>query len=192
LAHPGALRYAGEVRSPKPALVALGVTIALTFAATHAGAELSPGDDSGPTSADEAPFAKGIGERSIGRPSVKLDRLEFAPSIAATGGLERHFRFALKQAARKADWGAGRRAKIEFRVTVEELTVTETGGVLNVRCTAFGRLPKGKSARSRIAFSGSASQRKKIVAHVLEIVARGVVTRLAALERERRIAAQRG
>ena len=128
----------------------------------------------------------------MGRPSVKLDRLEFAPSVAATSGLERHFRFALKQAARKADWGAGRRAKIEFRVTVEELTVTEADGVINVRCTAFGRLPKGKSARSRIAFSGSIAKRSKIVSHVLEIVARGVVTRLAALERERRVAAQRG
>lgn len=189
MAHPRALRYAGEV---KLARVALGAAVVLSLATARAEVEPAKADAAEATPPDEAPFAKGIGERSVGRPSVKLDRLEFAPSVAATSSLERHFRFALKQAARKADWGAGRRAKIEFRVTVEELVVSEADGVITVRCTAFGRLPKGKSARSRIAFSGSISQRSKIVSHVLEIVARGVVTRLAALERERRVAAQRG
>ena len=158
----------------------------------RAAADPAPSPPAEESGAERAPFAKGIGERPAGRPTVRLDRLEFLPSIGATSALERHFRFALRQAARRADWGAGRRAKIEFRVTVEELTVSEGDGVVRVRCTALGRLPKGKSARSRIEFSGSPRERQKIVSQVLEVVARGVVTRLAALERERRVAAQKG
>jgi hypothetical protein len=58
--------------------------------------------------------------------------------------------------------------------------------VLNVHCTALGRLPGGKSARSHIAFGGNPQQRERVLKSVLEIVARGVITRLAALERARR------
>ena len=58
--------------------------------------------------------------------------------------------------------------------------------MLKVRCTALGRLPAGKSARSHLAFGGNPRQRERVMKHVLEIVARGVVTRLAALERARR------
>jgi hypothetical protein len=64
--------------------------------------------------------------------------------------------------------------------------------VLKVSCTALGRLPKGKSARSRLDFGGDPRRGQKVIRHVLEIVARGVVTRLAALERERRRAVARG
>jgi hypothetical protein len=145
-----------------------------------------------PATPREAPFAPGIRERSPGRPRVKLDRLTFPRTLARSGELERHFKHKLRQAAQRADWGAGRGASIEFRVVVEELDMTEAGGVLKVRCTALGRLPKGKSARSRIEFGGDARQSQKVLRHVLEIVARGVVTRLAALERDRRRAVARG
>jgi hypothetical protein len=72
---------------------------------------------------------------------------------------------------------------------VEELTIVESNGVLRVRCTALGRLPRGKSARSHLDFGGDPKKRRAVVERVLEIVARGVVTRLAALERQRRRAA---
>jgi hypothetical protein len=176
------------VPSGKIALLTLRASLLLCLA-TWAGPATGAGDEDDPKN---APFAKGIGERTRGRPSVRLDRLEFAAQVPATRTVERHLRFALRKAARRADWGAGRHAKIEFRVLVEELTVVEADGVVSVRCTALGRLPKGKSARSRIEFSGKPAQKKKIVGQVLEIVARGVVTRLAALERERRAAARRG
>jgi len=144
----------------------------------------------GPTAravaAPAPPIAPGVVPDARGRPTVRLDRLVFPQNVPGAGALERHFRFELKRAAKRADWGAARGAKIEYRVTVEELSVSESRGVLSVRCTALGRLPRNKSARSHIVFGGSPRERQRIVNHVLEIVARGVVTRLAALERARR------
>lgn len=163
-------------------LALAGVTLALVATPAHAE----------PESAADAPFAAGIRERSPGRPSVTLDSLTFPQTLPRSAELERHFKQKLRQAAHRADWGAGRGASIEFRVVVEELELTQSAGVLRVRCTALGRLPKGKSARSRIDFGGDPKQSSQVLRHVLEIVARGVVARLAALERERRRAVARG
>jgi hypothetical protein len=143
-------------------------------------------------SAEHVPIAPGIAKpRAPGRPSVSLDALVFPADVANSPRLERHFRHMLKRAARRADWGAGRGAHIEYRVVVEELRITEEAGVLRVRCTALGRLPRGKSARSHLDFGGDPKNRRAVVERVLEMVARGVVTRLAALERERRRSASR-
>ncbi|HTQ08355.1 MAG TPA: hypothetical protein VMI54_31085 [Polyangiaceae bacterium] len=136
------------------------------------------------------PVARGIAPREAGRPSVRLDRLEFPPDVAGGAELERHFRKQLKHAARHADWGARRGQKIEFRVKIEELSVREGDRVVHVRCTALGSLPKGRTTRTFIEFGGDPGDRAKVVRHVLEIVARGVVTRLAAIERERRTGSQ--
>ncbi len=133
-----------------------------------------------------APIARGISPREPGRPTVRLDRLEFPPGVTGGAELERHFRQQLKRAAHHADWGARRGQKIEFRVKIEELSVREGDKVVHVRCTALGSLPKGRTTRTFIEFGGDPSDRAKVVRHVLEIVARGVVTRLAAIERERR------
>jgi hypothetical protein len=134
----------------------------------------------------DPPIAPGVVPDARGRPSVRLDKLVFPEHVAGARALERHFRYELKRAAKRADWGAARGAKIEYRVTVEELTVTERDGVLSVRCTAFGRLPRNKTARSHIVFGGNPRERQRVISHVLAIVARGVITRLAALERARR------
>jgi hypothetical protein len=87
---------------------------------------------------------------------------------------------------RRADWGAGAKNRIEYRFFVTELTLTEEEGVLRVRCTAVGKLPKGKTAKSRLSFSGDPHKKSELVKRVLDIVARGVITRLAELERVRR------
>lgn len=145
-------------------------------------------EDEGPRDPKDAPIAPGVEKRPPyqGRPSVRLDQLVFPEDVEGRAALERHFRRTLGQAAKRADWGAGSGAKIEYRVTVEALETRVEDGVLRVRCTALGRLPKGKSARSHIEFGGAPSERQALMRRVLEIVARGVVTRLAALERERR------
>ncbi|HEX3773721.1 MAG TPA: hypothetical protein VHV51_04600 [Polyangiaceae bacterium] len=129
---------------------------------------------------DEAPLS------AAARPKVKLDRLTFPASFNDAKDYESHLRGTLKREARRADWGAGSGSKISYRFFVEELELREDGGVLHVTCTALGRLPKGKSAKSHIVFGGDLRERKKVVEHVLDIVARGVVTRLAELERARR------
>jgi hypothetical protein len=170
----------GPFRARLLAALCLGACLVLTPALAQA------------EGANDAPFAPGIRQRAPGRPRVTLDGLTFPKTLPRSAELERHFKQKLRQAARRADWGAGRGASIEFRVVVEELAVTQAGGVLKVSCTALGRLPKGKSARSRIDFGGDPRHGQKVIRHVLEIVARGVVTRLAALERERRRAVARG
>lgn len=133
-----------------------------------------------------------VSDDSRGRPTVKLDRLEFPQGFPDAKHLERHLRRSLARAARNADWGAGRGARIEYRVKVTQLQVSREGDVLQVECTMLGKLPNDKSARSRLSFGGSAKARRAVLSQVLEIVARGVVTRLAELERERRLRYARG
>lgn len=129
--------------------------------------------------------AEPVGPR--GRPQVSLDRLVFPEGIENGLEFQRHLKLRLRREARRADWGAPTGAKIEFRFFVEELTTRLDGNVLRVACTALGRLPKGKSARSRIEYGGDPRKRSLEVKKVLEMVARGVITRLAELERERRL-----
>ncbi|MEO6600751.1 MAG: hypothetical protein ABIQ16_12810 [Polyangiaceae bacterium] len=129
-------------------------------------------DDNGPSAAD--------------RPTVKLDRLALPADLVGAKEYETHLRSALRREARRADWGARSGSKISYRFFVEQLELREESGVLHVTCTARGRLPRGKSAKSHIAFGGDPRERKKVVERVLDIVARGVITRLAELERVRR------
>jgi len=121
-----------------------------------------------------------------GQPHVKLDRLSMPSDLVGAKRFETHLRSTLRREARHADWGAGPTSKISYRFAVEQLVLREEKGVLHVTCTARGRLPKGKSAKSHIVFGGDPRERTKVVQHVLDIVARGVVTRLAELERARR------
>jgi hypothetical protein len=125
--------------------------------------------------------------RPIGRPRVSLDRLVFPDGIENGLEFQRHLKLRLRREARHADWGAPTSAKIEFRFFVEQLATRVEGNVLHITCTALGRLPKGKSARSKIEYGGDPRKRTLEVKKVLEMVARGVITRLAELERERRL-----
>jgi hypothetical protein len=124
--------------------------------------------------------------QAAGRPRVKLDRLALPADLIGAKGFETHLRSTLRREVRRADWGTGPGSKISYRFFVERLDLREEGGVLHVACTALGRLPKGKSAKSQIDFGGDPRERKKVVERVLDMVARGVVTRLAELERARR------
>ncbi len=123
---------------------------------------------------------------SHGGPRVKLDRLSLPPDLIGAKTFETHLRKTLRREVRSADWGADAHSKISYRFTIERLDVREENGVLHVTCTARGQLPNRKSAKSHIVFGGDPHERAKVVQHVLDIVARGVVTRLAELERARR------
>jgi len=124
--------------------------------------------------------------RLRGRPKVVLDQLELPADVAQAPQYKKHLRTTLAKVTRRADWGAGAKNRIEYRFFVTELTLTEKDGVLRVRCAAIGKLPKGKSAKSQLSFSGDPNKRSELVKRVLDIVARGVITRLAELERVRR------
>jgi len=129
--------------------------------------------------------ARGAEHGSNGRPKVILDQLDLAKAPLPSSE-EKYLRDVLAHEVRLADWGAGRRSQIQYRFRIDELDVVEEPSVLRIRCSATGWLPKGKTAKSRLAFGGSPKDRTELVRHVLAIVARGVVTRLAELERQRR------
>ena len=130
-----------------------------------------------------APSASG--ETAVrGRPTVVLDRLEVPPDVSRH--FERHLRHTLRRIARRAQWGAGRGHRIEYRFKLERLELAHQGSVVRVTCTAVGQLPRGRTARSHLVFGGDAGKRDAVVERVLDIVARGVITRLAELERDRR------
>ncbi len=121
-----------------------------------------------------------------GRPTVKLDRLEFPADIAGAPFFKKRLRKMLQHHARHVDWGAGRGSVIEYRFFVRELAIDAHDDVIHVSCTAYGKLPNGKTAKSQITFGGAPSKRNHLVLRVLDIVSRGVVTRLAEMERIRR------
>jgi hypothetical protein len=121
-----------------------------------------------------------------GRPHIVLDRLVVPPNFPEHQRLTKVLQKVLKHEAPRVEWGAGQGNRITYRFYLEQLEVSVDRGVLKVRCTAFGRLPKGKTARSKLEFGGDARDPRKVIDHVLTIVARGVLARLAELERDRR------
>lgn len=124
-----------------------------------------------------------------GRPQVKLERLTFpvvAEDTAEASYYKNHLRRSLQRETRLADWGADEGSVIEYRFRVDTLRIEARGDVLRVYCAATGELPRRKNATSRLEFSGHPSKRRQLVTRVLEIVARGVVTRLAQIEHARR------
>jgi hypothetical protein len=133
--------------------------------------------------ADELPT---IG-RPEGRPRIIIDRLTFPP-MHDSAAYVRHLGAVLRREAGRADWGAGRKSRISLRFVVEQLTFANQGSALEVRCSARGELPGGRRARSRLVYGGDPKRPRELVERVLEIVARGVVGRLAELERSRRAA----
>ena len=121
-----------------------------------------------------------------GRPQIVLDYLDFPSDVPGASHFKKDLRTILYREVRRARWGAGSGSTITYRFFVTKLTLRTHGDVLQVTCHAFGQLPKGKTAKSTLTFSGSARERNAVVRRVLEIVARGVITRLAELERVRR------
>ena len=125
--------------------------------------------------------------RPAGRPRIVIDRLTF-PKMEGSEAYARHLTLVIRREARKADWGAGRKNRIALRFVVERLALNPKGSALEVSCSARGELPGGRRARSRLVYGGDPRQPRKLVERVLEIFARGVVGRLAELERTRRSA----
>lgn len=139
-----------------------------------------------PLKAEEHPVAQLAEKPTDGHPKVVLDRLSFPRDILGAPRFEAELKKILRREVIRADWGAGRENRIEYRFTVTELKYTLVDGALRAHCTAMGQLPRGQTAKSELTFSGRPSERVALTNKVLEIVARGVVTRLAELERKRR------
>lgn len=124
-------------------------------------------------------------QSTAGRPRVTLDRLAL-PEVPDADHYRRALQGFLKREARRVDWGTGRGSTIELRFEVTQLKLERKDSVLRVTCSAVGRLPGNRTARSHLEFGGDPKRPRELVEQVLRIVARGVVTRLAELERQRR------
>lgn len=120
-----------------------------------------------------------------GTPTVKLDALEF-PAMLGGKKYERFLRKTLAKEVRRVDWGASSDSTIEYRFFVTKLNIIREDDAIVVRCAAMGKLPRGRSAKSQLSFGGDPRKQSELVRRVLRIVARGVVTRLAEMERVRR------
>ncbi len=132
------------------------------------------------------PVLIGPSDGPLGRPHIVIDQLVVPETIPGRRRVTKVLDRVLKHEQHRVQWGAGRESRITYRFYLEQLDLSVERGVLKVRCTALGRLPKGKTARSKLEYGGDPTQAHKVIDHVLSIVARGVLARLADLERDRR------
>lgn len=97
--------------------------------------------------------------------------------------VERTLKSILDKESRKAKWGKARPDPIEARLHVTELKAVNEGDVVRITCAAAGKIEGLGVARSKFSYGGSVNERAKLEYHVLELVSRGVITRLAELAR---------
>ncbi len=124
--------------------------------------------------------------RPRGRPTIVIQRVTLPPDTPRAGHWRQYLMRVLRREARRAQWGADATSTISFRFEITELRLREAEGVLHVHCSALGRLPSGRPARSSLSFGADPTKPTRAVEQVMGIVAHGVVTRLAELERQRR------
>jgi len=132
------------------------------------------------------PVLVGPSDGPAGRPHIVIDQLVVPSNLPEHERVSKVLSKVLKHEQHRVEWGAGRESRITYRFYLEQLDLSVEHGVLKVRCTALGRLPRGKTARSKLEFGGDPKDPRKVIDHVLTIVARGVLARLADLERDRR------
>lgn len=98
---------------------------------------------------------------------------------------ERTLRSVLRKEARDEDWGAATDNRIEASVRVIEFHVIHKPDVVRVTCTAMGKLAGGPSVRTHFSIGDHPTKQGKLEHMVLTLVARGLVTRLSAIARNR-------
>lgn len=109
---------------------------------------------------------------------VRID----VPEREDAARVQKLFKEALKQAARRANFGKPAK-NVSLAARVVELTREEHGDVLRITCTVMGRVVGGAGARSRISYGGSPEKRDELEKEVLTMVANGLVARLAQIVR---------
>jgi hypothetical protein len=89
----------------------------------------------------------------------------------------------LKKESAKANWGKPLPAPIEVSVEIREMRSVVGKDVVQVTCTAVGRIKGGKAARTRFSYGGAPAEQSKVEQRVLKLVAQGIVTRLSSMAR---------
>lgn len=120
---------------------------------------------------------------AIASPRTKVDwvRVE-VPEGQDAGRLTKLLKDALKQAAKRADFGKATKT-VSLTARIVELKTEQQGDVLRVTCTIMGRVAGGAGARSRISYGGSPDKRDELEKQVVTMVANGLVGRLAQIVR---------
>lgn len=126
-----------------------------------------------------------VGERTAR--AAKRPTIEWSSIVVRDGDdrakHEKDLEKILKKEARHANWGTGHLAPVVVSVVIKELSAVRDGDVVRVSCTGVGRLASGQAAKSRFSFGGLPQDREKLEHKILELVARGIVTRLAEMTR---------
>lgn len=91
----------------------------------------------------------------------------------------------LDKETKKARWGKGFSDEVEATIDLRELRSSVERDVARVTCAAVGKIPQLGVARSRFSYGGRADERVQLERHVLELVTRGIIVRLAELAREK-------
>jgi hypothetical protein len=117
-----------------------------------------------------------------GKAKVSWETVEVPPSLPAAKWIGKQLDPALKKATKRADFGS--KKHIELRARVKEWSSVTTGDVHRVSCTIVGRFVGGPRAKSRISFGGPVKDKAKLEKQVVEMVANGLVSRLATIARE--------
>jgi hypothetical protein len=131
-------------------------------------------------------FALGIAAPAVAKGKGKLEiaSIDWPTPGASMKLREKQIKTTIRrlavQSAKHLDFGAD---KAVATLVVKELSASEADGVLKVSCSLVGKLKGGGTARSKIAFGGKPSDRKKIERQVLSSVTDGVMVRLAELAR---------
>lgn len=98
---------------------------------------------------------------------------------------ENELRKVLKREARRVQWGNPPDGTVEASIKVTQFTVERRPDVVRVTCSAVGRLGKGPIVKTHFSFGGHPNRAAALESHMLLLVARGVVTRLSSISRER-------
>lgn len=117
------------------------------------------------------------------KPRAKVDWIRLdVPDGADSARVKKLFKDALKQAAKRADFGK-EATKVALSARILELRMEQQGDVLRVTCAVMGRVQGGAGARSKISYGGSPEKRAELEKEVLTMVANGLVARLAQIVR---------
>lgn len=127
-----------------------------------------------------AVFAAG-GASAKPKPKVEWARVD-VPEGQDAARRAKLFKEALKQAAKRADFGKAEQ-KISLSARIVEMKMEQRGDVLQVTCAVMGRVQGGAGAKSKISYGGSPDKREQLEKDVISMVANGLVARLAQIVR---------
>lgn len=117
------------------------------------------------------------------KPKIKWTIL--LPERKDQSRIERMLKGILEKEVRKAQWGKGYNGEVDAVLDVRALSSRIDGKIARVSCSAIGKIKELGVTRSNFSYGGKVEQRDQLEKHILELVTRGIIVRLAELAREK-------